>query len=519
MTSPAASRDPASYWLRPMLRVVRRSDTEIRRLLEKAAQAAESDVERLATSGTGAIIRRGQLSSATQAINKTLRLLFADVGDTVRAGRVDAANAALLSAYEWEEPYYRAAGLPKRERDRLRAATAAMSERNVNLMLRRFKHEQIPLSRQVYKTKQLAKGWVDKAINLGIGRGLTARELARDVRDLIQPGVRGGVSYAAMRLARTELNNSFHAAARESVEDKPWVTSMEWHLSGSHPKEDICDLLATEDRYDLGSGLFPRDNVPDKPHPQCFCYVVPGLVEEDDFVAAFAKGEYDDYFDEKTDIPEISEKRVDPIEISRPAPKTGRDALDAVPLRATDPSLDFLNEQGPLGIYKGQAYRQINEYLRVGSGGFYQDMIEGIDSAMGKSKLKDDAIFWRGVKNPRAVLGDRVDGDLSGLKWIEQAYLSMTADKRVADNFASRKTDGGMMMRITVRKGSPVIKLSDFAADSPDADLQVKEAEGLGGRGWTLQVTADHGVGTDGTRLVDVEVVKHARSGKDPWKR
>jgi len=293
MTRPSPSADPARFWLHPLLRVVRRTETEIRRLLNKAAEAAASDIERLSP---GNPIRRGQMSEALRALRGTLRILFADVGDTVKAGRFDAAQAAMLASYEWEEPYYIAAGLNAVERSMLRRSTLAMSQRNVELMLRRFNTEQIPLSQQVYKTTALSRGWVDRLINTGIGRGLNAREIASEVRQHIRPSVRGGVSYAALRLGRTELNNSFHTAAVLSTQDKPWVQAMQWRLSGSHTDPDICDKLAGEDKFGMGEGIFPKGQVPRKPHPQCFCYVVPSMQDEDEFVAAFARGEYDNYF-------------------------------------------------------------------------------------------------------------------------------------------------------------------------------------------------------------------------------
>lgn len=278
-----------------MLKVVHRTDAEIRRLLGKAADAAASDVERLAPGG---LIRRGQFTAAYRALRKTLRILFDDVGETVKTGRLDAAEAAMVSAFEWEEPYYRAAGLSRSERARLRAATTAVSDRNVELMLRRFNTEQIPLSQQVYRTRQLASGWVDKVVNLGLGRGLTAREIAKEVKGSIRPDVQGGVAYAAMRLGRTEVNNAFHTAAIVSSVDKPWVQGQQWHLSNSHMVPDKCDKFAKEDQFGLGDGVFPRDQVPRKPHPQCFCYLAPALQDEDEFVAAFARGSYDNYFDQ-----------------------------------------------------------------------------------------------------------------------------------------------------------------------------------------------------------------------------
>lgn len=281
-----------------MLRIAHRTDAEIRRLLGKAAQAAASDAERLAKNGIGRIVRKGQFAAAHTAIRRTIRLLFADVYDTVRANRLDAWQEAFLGSYQWESHLYVAAGLSRSERQNLRAATVVMSDRNVELMLRRFNTEQISLSQQVYRTEKLASGWVDEKVNLALGRGLTAREIAKEVKDSIRPDVPGGVSYAAMRLGRTEVNNAFHTAAIVSSVDKPWVSGQQWHLSGSHPKKDICNLLAEDNKFGLGKGIFPRDNVPKKPHPQCLCYLAPQLQDEDEFVAAFASGAYDTYFDQ-----------------------------------------------------------------------------------------------------------------------------------------------------------------------------------------------------------------------------
>lgn len=280
-----------------MLSIVRRSDAEIKRLLNKAAVAAYSDIIRLSQSdNNGKIIRRGQFSAAYRALRKTMDNLFADVYDTVKADRLDAVFAATLAAHQWEEHYYRAAGIPKSVRDHLRRGTQAMSDRRVEIMLRRFNTKQLPLSKQVYRTRALARGWVDDAINIGIGRGLSARELANEVKDKIRPDVRGGVSYAAMRLARTEINNAFHTASIASSVDKPWVEGMQWHLSGSHAVKDICDRLSNDNENGLGKGIYPKNKTPEKPHPQCLCYITPALQDEDEFVAAFARGEYTNFF-------------------------------------------------------------------------------------------------------------------------------------------------------------------------------------------------------------------------------
>lgn len=509
-----------------MLRIVHRTDAEIKRLLGKAAEAAASDVERLAPK---APIRRGQLTSAFKAVRRTMQILFTDVGDTVKVGRLDAAEAAMQSAYDWEDPYYKAAGLSAAERSALRASTTAMSDRNVELMLRRFNTEQIPLSRQVYRTRQLASGWVDKVINLGLGRGLTAREIAQEVKGSIRPDVRGGVSYAAMRLGRTEVNNAFHTASILSTVDKPWIEGMQWHLSGSHAVPDICNRLAEDDRHDLGSGVFPRGLVPAKPHPQCLCYVAAALQDEDDFVAAFASGQYDNYFDEKLGKPEAIAvlKASEPVEIAvAPKPKDGRAALRAAPLDMNDESLVV---NGMRGIdsdrdyvqqYKGVAYATTNQYLRNGSGSFLRPQIEAIDRSIAKSRLTDTIHVLRGVKDPRSIFGDRIDSDLTGLEWTDDAYLSTTTDPRISDGFAERTSspDGGMVITMRVPKGASMLRLSNFSPDDEKISSTSAEAELLGGRGWTMRIVKDNGkVGS--LRRVEVEVVSHEQSSTNPWDR
>lgn len=162
-------------------------------------------------------------------------------------------------------------------------------------MLRRYTHETIPLSEKVYRTKQLADGWVDKKVNSAIGRGLSARDFAKEVRNLIRPDVRGGVSYAAMRLARTEINNANHYAAMNDADGKPFVTGMGWRLSRSHEEIDECDKLAANSPYRLG-------HVPNKPHPNCFCYIFPETVDDDTFVEQFHSGAYDEYLSKKYGI-------------------------------------------------------------------------------------------------------------------------------------------------------------------------------------------------------------------------
>lgn len=89
----------------------------------------------------------------------------------------------------------------------------------------------------------------------------------------------------AMRVARTETNMAYRRADHERWEQLDFVLGQRVQLSKNHPKKDICDKL---------QGDYPKDFVFDGWHPQCFCFVTPILMDEEEMAKvneAFLKGE------------------------------------------------------------------------------------------------------------------------------------------------------------------------------------------------------------------------------------
>jgi hypothetical protein len=263
--------------------------------LADAARDAEKALQRLeGRAGIGAVVRDAQLTTALTAIRTALRDLWRDVGNETQAGMEEARIAALTSSLEWDTPLFKLV-TSARERDAMKRGLLASAVLNVEAAMARIYKTRIPLSEQVYKTADLVNGWLDRLVNSALARGANYSELAREVREYIRPDVRGGVSYAAMRLARTEINNAYHAVSIDHERDKPWTLGMRWRLSRSHPHVDICDDLARRDSAGLGAGVFPSGDVPRKPHPQCLCYVTPELPTNDQFFTEFHAGKYDDF--------------------------------------------------------------------------------------------------------------------------------------------------------------------------------------------------------------------------------
>ena len=106
---------------------------------------------------------------------------------------------------------------------------------------------------------------------------------AEKLDEAIQYFLERKVRYHSLVIARTEANNAFRAGHVEQAKASPWVRGIKWNLSASHRIECECEVLAEQDLYGLGPGVYPPDRLPERPHPNCFCFFTD--VVDLDFVA------------------------------------------------------------------------------------------------------------------------------------------------------------------------------------------------------------------------------------------
>lgn len=290
--SPATRRIGREAWLRH-LRAQQSYEAALRRALRDAARDASAQVLRLPTEGASAAVRRAQYNVQRQALLEIQSDLWGRFSgltnealgrqSTLAAQGTDDLLAHLLSA-----------GVPGPEANELIAGMRAAAHDSAERLAARI-GTRVDLSPRVYRNQQLASGRIDTIVNNGIANGKSAREIARDVARFIRPDVRGGVSYAAMRLGRTELNRAFHESSKAIYQDHPWVEGVKWELSGSHPRNDICNDYAEGDNFNLGRGMWPKDQVPQRPHPNCLCFITPQTPGPKAFVNGLLSGDYNDW--------------------------------------------------------------------------------------------------------------------------------------------------------------------------------------------------------------------------------
>lgn len=302
MTVPTADNTGASEsillqrWLARYSTVQSQYDSQIKSLLKDGASDAQDRIMALNQKTTfSSGVQTAQIKMTMNSIQSTFKSLFKQIIPIIQSGQKDEAGAASDALNETDLQYLRAALSATTDIDSFIKSEKQRAELGVLHALSNVTQSSQPLSARVYRTQFLANNWVKNQVTKSILLGDSADEIASKVKGSINPDTPGGVSYAALRLGRTELNNAFHASAITLSQDRPWITGMQWFTSRTHEDDptEICTQLKDQ--------IFTMDKVPAKPHPQCRCYVAPVLESATAFANHLTAGTYRDWIEDNSD--------------------------------------------------------------------------------------------------------------------------------------------------------------------------------------------------------------------------
>lgn len=282
-------------WLVPLTKQLGIYDRDVAKILSKALDDIDDHISDLiAKNGVGARVRESQLRESRALIHKLLDEIYKSNFNLIKTHQAKVAELAALIGLKKDHKVFQQMGLSKEEEAELAAAAVAMASRNIEaVMARRTKSRK--LIKTVDSSKKYAYSMVERRIDSGLAKGDSAADIAKDIRGLLDPATPGGVSYAAKRLGRTEIVNAFHAQSKEDSIGKPWIESVTWNLSKSHPTGSgcLCEKYARTSK-------FKPEKVPDKPHPQCLCYITPNVKPIDEVLAEVDDPRYDRWLEEHT---------------------------------------------------------------------------------------------------------------------------------------------------------------------------------------------------------------------------
>lgn len=131
------------------------------------------------------------------------------------------------------------------------------------------------LSDRIWDTSATTRRKIDQLLAEMIAEGRGSRAMARELEQFLLPGRRimrtnkpygTTASFDAMRLSRTDITAAHGRAGLMSAHMNPFVNGVDWVLSGSHPKVDICDEYAAGSPYALADApILPA-------HPMDLCH-------------------------------------------------------------------------------------------------------------------------------------------------------------------------------------------------------------------------------------------------------
>ena len=91
-----------------------------------------------------------------------------------------------------------------------------------------------------------------------------------------------GVSYNALRLARTEIQAVLNMSTVQMFKQIPWIEEEQINLSPEHAEVDECDDVVTGGEN--GDGTYPVGDIILPVHPHCLCYRTAVLLDPTMFV-------------------------------------------------------------------------------------------------------------------------------------------------------------------------------------------------------------------------------------------
>ncbi|WP_346200057.1 hypothetical protein NSQ96_15385 [Caldifermentibacillus hisashii] len=157
--------------------------------------------------------------------------------------------------------------------------TVSLNQNVIDYVATRFSDDGLVLSDRIWTTSGVIRDAIATQLRSDIIKGESVGTMVKNVRKVYD-----NQTWMIKRLVVTESNTAYRTANAMSIERSEvadWVRIVD---NGSrHPrhKHHKCYILAHEDRYGRGRGIFkPNDSEIYCPHPQCSSYIVPVLKSE-----------------------------------------------------------------------------------------------------------------------------------------------------------------------------------------------------------------------------------------------
>lgn len=361
----------------------------------------------------------------------------------------------------------------------LKAYTATVDRRKYKVLyqtnsdaLKEFqsrKDKGFNISAKLWQQSTIYKEELEAAISCAIQKGTSAITLSKQIsKYLIDfPSLQRGYKekygsaehlkdceYRSIRLARSEINMAYRTAEQTRWQQMDFVVGYEVKRSGREFPCVVCESLV---------GRYPKSFKFTSWHPSCRCYCIPILKAEDEFWKWDGRSEATtDSVNEVKDVPDGFKRWVD----------DNQQRISVAKKRGTLPYFlkdnpSYVKEDNSRYIesvikYTGSYYPRINQYLRGQRKQLNDETLSVINDISQYINLSDKYIgtSYRGITADRTMF-DKLKSLKKGDGYIENGFMSTSADKLVAEDFADG-TEYKIIFEIKGKNGVYISAISDI---------------------------------------------------------
>ena len=284
-------------------------EAEAQKLVSQAAQMRAAGQKVTYASFPDDVNRRMKVYNATMRINR-LEYLKSQVGLRLTEVNMNIASELNLKLNDdYIDETKRQAGILGKT---LKYNVALLSDNISKIIMSSTKGAE--WSERLWVNNDALKARLDGVLATGLITGQSNQAMARKLKDQVRTAVTNS-RYVTERLARTESARVQFKAQMDSITAADYKY-VKWYAEPGACR--ICQEINDNDRYDLGYGVFPVDEVPSIPiHPNCRCSVSAYWVDGKDNLGHHAKPKdkpktAEDDFDKlmKADINKLNEQDI-----------------------------------------------------------------------------------------------------------------------------------------------------------------------------------------------------------------
>lgn len=256
-------------------------------IIEIYNKAGEEVLEKLKSVKKGSLQER-YLKELDNAIKQYKKKLNVRLENLIREYMIKAANLGIEPSMD----YFENMDIPFSIKSSFKSMFTNISDDVVKLLVSGAYYKGgEALSKRIWNITNKNGNDIDKIIKISIAQQESINEIAKKLEKYLIKGagtpqktkikgINSNISYQSVRLARTSTAHAHNEAKVSSSMENPFSTGVKWNLSSEHSSrigkfgmtKDICDEYASQDNYDLGTGVFPAEKVPIS-HPNCLCYL------------------------------------------------------------------------------------------------------------------------------------------------------------------------------------------------------------------------------------------------------